>query len=66
MLLRQRREQPRAGKAGSSSLRSGQACFWLTFRGVHFTHYWLFLVIMAALSFTLVLGYTFFLKQAKT
>jgi hypothetical protein len=36
--------------------------FWLTYKGVHFTYYWLFLVITAALSFTLVLGYTFFMK----
>jgi len=62
-------DPPRAGRVRSSGWKGWIlflpvvfTAFWLTYKGVHFTYYWLFLVITAALSFTLVLGYTFFMK----
>lgn len=37
--------------------------FGVTYTGMHFTRYWLFLVLLGFLSFTLVIGYTRLLKK---
>jgi hypothetical protein len=38
-------------------------CFWITYAGVHFTHYWIFLGILGLLAFFLVFYYVHLLKK---
>jgi len=55
--------RPQSGKGWIFLIAVLAIVFWITYTGMHFTHYWLFLVILGGLSFALVLGQRLLTKK---